>query len=240
MATVGITSLVTSGLLFCHITYKLVRWAIRDIKNRKEQLEQPGRLTMKRKSIDLNMGLVENHYYRAKGWKPGDGSDTVSPSAQQEILSAEIKKSYGMEATPQAPFWTRLEKPPNPLLLLIFNLILSDIVLSASYASDAVWLSIDGIIAPSRTCTAQGWIVSCGCLTTSGFLFSLSIFSYLGIIRGYKATTRDIIIACSIVWSLSILLSSLGPMYFHDDTFYGRETTWVSRLISFCSQKTLC
>ncbi|KAJ4386573.1 hypothetical protein N0V93_009471 [Gnomoniopsis smithogilvyi] len=226
MTSVGLTSLVMAGLLFCHITYKLVSWKIRDIKNQKGQLEQRGQSNTKRNSIDLNMGLAEDHYYQAKGHKPSDSRETVFPSAQRESSSQETAKNPRTDAGPQFSLSIHREKPPNPLLLLIYNLLLSDIVLSASYASDAVWLRMDGIIAPSLTCTVQGWIVSCGCLTTSGFLFAIAIFSYLGIIRGYKATSRDVLIACSIVWILSLFLSSLGPMYFRDDTYYGRETTW--------------
>lgn len=230
MSSVGLTSLVTAGLLFCHITYKLVSWKIRDIKYQKQQLAQPGRSNTERNSIDLNMGLAEDHYYQAKGRKPSDSSDNTFPSAAQGNVDEGMGKAPDrVETGPQPSLSIHREKPPNPLLLLIYNLLLSDIVLSASYINDVIWLSIDGIIAPSPTCTAQGWVVSCGCLTTSGFLFAISIFSYLGIIRGYKATTRDIAIACSIVWTLSIILSSLGPIYFHDATFYGRETTWVSQ-----------
>lgn len=232
MTSVGLTSLVTAGLLFCHITYKLVCWKVRDIKNQKEQLEQLGRSDTTRNSVDLNMGLAEDHYYQAKSRKPGDTA--AFPSAQQEPSSDETKDhQIPAEVLPQLSLSTLREKPPSPLLLLIYNLLLSDVVLSASYANDAVWLNMDAIIAPSSTCTVQGWIVSCGCLTTSGFLFAISIFSYLGIMRGYKATQRDVFIACSIVWTLSVILSSLGPMYFRDATYYGRETTWVSRVFSF-------
>ncbi|KAJ4421065.1 hypothetical protein N0V82_003969 [Gnomoniopsis sp. IMI 355080] len=226
MTSVGLLSLVTSGLLLCHITYRLISWKLRDIKNQKEQLEQLGRSNTIRNSVDLNMGLAEDHYYLAKGRKPGESSDTASPSAQPETSSEETKTHDMAEVIPQLSLSTLREKPPSPLLLLIYNLLLSDVVLSASYANDAVWLRMDGIIVPSTTCTAQGWIVSAGCLTTSGFLFAISIFSYLGIMRGYKATQRDVFIACSIVWTLAIILSSLGLIYFRDNEFYGRETTW--------------
>lgn len=230
LTAVGMTSLVTAGLLFFHITYRLVCWKIRDIRNQKGQLGQPTSLTQ-RNSVDLNLGLAEDHYYLAKNRKLENSIDTESPSAQQDDHSKETTSNTPTETIPQSSPSTHREKPPNPLLLLIYNLLMSDVVLSSSYACDIVWLRINGIIAPSTNCTVQGWIVSAGCLTTSGFLFAISIFSYLGIIRGYKATIRDVIIACSVVWSLSIILSSLGPMYFRDASYYGRETTWVSHFI---------
>lgn len=229
MTSVGVTSLVTAWLLFCHITYKLVAWKIRDTRNQRGQLEQPARSSTNEAPIDLNMGLAEGHYYQAKGRKPDNSSNTSSSSAQQDAQSVKTNHNLRVEPDFRPSPSIRREKPPNPLLLLIYNLVLSDVMLSASYTNNAAWLAMDGIIVPSRTCTAQGWLVSFGCLTTSGFLFAIAIFSYLGIICGYKATTRDVMIACSVVWSLSIILSSLGPMVFDDATFYGRETTWVSR-----------
>lgn len=236
MVCAGLTSLLTAGLLFSHITYKLVRWKIRNIGNATKQLTQPIIPPTRKNSIDLNMGLAEGHYYQAKSQKTGDYSETGLSPAQQELHNASTAMNERTtESESHLSQSTRREKPPNPLLLLIYNLLLSDIALSASYANGVVWLAIDGIIAPSPTCIAQGWIVSFGCLTTSGFLFAISIFSYLGIIRGYKATTRDVVIACTTVWSLSIILSSLGPMYFRDATYYGRETTWVSRRTIPCS-----
>lgn len=231
LTAVGLTSLVTAGLLIFHITHRLICWKIRDIRNQKGQLGQSASLTIQRNSVDLNLGLAEDHYYQAKSRKLENSIDTESPSAQQDDYNKETTSNAPTEIIPQPSPSTHREKPPNPLLLLIYNLLLSDVVLSSSYACDIVWLRINGIIAPSPNCTVQGWIVSAGCLTTSGFLFAISIFSYLGIIRGYKATIRDVIIACTIVWSLSIFLSSLGPMYFRDASYYGRETTWVSHFI---------
>lgn len=232
LTSVGLTSLVTAGLLFFHITYRLVCWKIRDIRNQKGQPGQPVSLTAQRNSVDLNMGLAEDHYYQAKSRKLDSSIDTESPSTQQDDYRKETTVNTATENNiPQPSPSTRREKPPNPLLLLIYNLLLSDVVLSSSYACDIVWLRMNGIIAPSTNCTVQGWVVSAGCLTTSGFLFAISIFSYLGIIQGYKATVRDVIISCTIVWAMSIILSSLGPMYFHDSSYYGRETTWVSHLI---------
>ncbi|PSR76245.1 hypothetical protein BD289DRAFT_177401 [Coniella lustricola] len=118
------------------------------------------------------------------------------------------------------------ERPPNPLLLLIYNLLAADTFLSATYLHNSYWLKVDGIVTPSRICSSQGWFVSFGCLTTSGFLFIISVFSYLGIIRGYKATTRDVLIACACIWCASIFLASLGPMYYQEESFWGRETNW--------------
>lgn len=229
MATVGITSLVAAGLLWLHITYRLLLWKIRQIRSQRQQLEAPtAQPTTTSGTIDLNLGLAENHYYQARYHR--NANDTPPSGGQKQIERTNtVVSQVAVEQGPQSrTSSTRREKPPNPLLLLIYNLILADVMLSISYISNVSWLRMDGIIASSRTCTAQGWIVSVGCLTTSGFLFAISIFSYLGIIRGYKAKSRDVGIACLIVWIMSLFLASLGPLIVRDDHFYGRETLWVS------------
>lgn len=245
ITVVGMCSLVATALLWLHITYRLILWKIRDRRFLRRQLEPPPKSAPAMDVIDLNLGLVENHYYQARRYNnkntntntnTNNNGDTVDilPPTQAPLEKSETRgsKSEGQVSS------TRREKPPNPLLLLIYNLILSDCVLSASYANNLFWLRNDGIIVPSLTCSIQGWIVSVGCITTSGFLFSISIFSFLGIIHGYKAKPRDVLAACIVVWFMSFLLSSIGPMAIRDGTFYGRETTWVCLLFSWLTLLT--
>lgn len=246
MLSVGMVSLLSTMLLLVHITYNLVRWKLRDMRLEKEERKQ-AMLPTPAPRVDLSLGLTEEQYYQTRrGGRPHAGSEPPpfenAPNQDQELdmrnkttLSnsssngspAEADAAVGPTRSPAAQS-SRREKPPNPLLMLIYNLLLGDVALSAAYTNAIVWLSQDGIFAPSNTCSAQGWIISFGCLATSGFLCTISIFSYFGIIRGYKATQRDVLIACSTVWALSIIISSIGPMYYRGDgTFYGRETNWV-------------
>lgn len=232
MAAVGLVSLGASSLLFFHITYSLVSWKIRDLRCQREQARQATK-TAPPTGVDLQLGLTESQYYQTRRRKPDDDADV--PFTARGELPERTNTALSNRAE-QAPVVLqtsslRREKPPNPLLLLIYNLILADVGLSAAYANDATWIRIDGILAGTGTCNAQGWIISFGCVATSGFLFTISIFSYLGIIRGYKATQRDVLIACSVIWICSFILPSLGPIRFHiqnaDDPFYARETLWV-------------
>lgn len=265
MICIGMASLLTTTLLLVQITYSLVRWKLRDLRRQRLQDQERARstgLSPAGPDVDLQLGLTEEHYYlyQATRGKPGlsssgggefNSNNTKYASTQreqeEELERTETALSSPTEPTPAArpcpvPHHAGgngrrrgREKPPNPLLLLIYNLLLADAALSAAYANDAVWLAMDAIVAPSPTCNAQGWIISFGCLTTSGFLFTISVFSYLGIIRGYKATQRDVLVACSTVWTMSIVLSTVGPISFHGDgSFYGRETNWVRLLPRVC------
>lgn len=222
MLVLGMLSLVTTSLLFFHITYRLIRWKINDA--RPPQGIQPHRATNSttEAQVDLSLGLSEAQYFQTR--QKQSASETAATSSTQAPVSLDplARRDTGQTVV------SRRQKPPNPLLLLIYNLLFSDICLSAAYVNNAVWLHRDMIEVGSTACHAQGWIVSFGCLATSGFLFTISIFSYLGIIRGRKPTTFVVVSACAAVWILSIFLASLGLFFIDIDKYYKRQVLWVS------------
>lgn len=223
MLVLGMLSLVTTSVLFFHITYRLILWKINDV--RPAQGIQPHHQATNSTSaaqVDLSLGLSEAQYFQTRQKQPaGEAAATASTQAPVS-LDPLTRRDTGQTVV------SRRQKPPNPLLLLIYNLLFSDICLSAAYVNNAVWLHRDMIEVGSATCHAQGWIVSFGCLATSGFLFTISIFSYLGIIRGRKPTTLVVVTACAAVWVLSILLASLGLFFIDIDKYYKRQVLWVS------------
>lgn len=229
MLVLGLLSLVTTSLLFLHITYRLIRWKINDA--RPGQQIQPHRATNSTTDaqVDLSLGLSEAQYFQSRQKQPA-GEAAAAASTQAQVSAGPLtRRDTGQTVI------SRRQKPPNPLLLLIYNLLLSDICLSAAYVNNAVWLHRDMIEVGSAACHAQGWIVSFGCLATSGFLFTISIFSYLGIIRGQKPTTLVVVTACTAVWVLSIFLATLGLFFVDIDEFYKRQVLWVSSQISSAS-----
>lgn len=210
LLAVGSVSLVICSLLFLHITYKLILWKVRHYRSQKKENAANVAVT---ENVDLSLGLSENHYYQTRQ-KAGGGTAT-------ELPRGPLARSDTIQTTS-----THSQKPPNPLLLLIYNLLLSDIVLSIAYMNNVFWLVNDEMIVSSTTCRVQGWNISFGTLVTSGFLFAISFFSYAGIIRGYKPSTCVIIISCAVVWVLSIFISSLGLIFFNVGDFFRRQTIW--------------
>ena len=221
MLVLGISSLVTTSLLFFHITYRLILWKINDAR---PQEIQPHRATNSTSGaqVDLSLGLSEAQYFQTRQKQPA--GETAATTLRQAPLPYDPLTRRGTVHS----VISRRQKPPNPLLLLIYNLLFSDIGLSAAYVNNAVWLHRDMIEVGSAACHSQGWIISFGCLATSGFLFTISIFSYLGIIRGHKPTTRVVVTACAAVWALSVFLASLGLFFINVEDYYKRQVLWVS------------
>lgn len=221
MLVLGTLSLVTTSLLILHITYRLILFKINDARPQEIQSHRATNSTSGAQ-VDLSLGLSEAQYFQTRQ-KLSAGDAAATTSTQASVPPDPLTRRDTEHSV-----LSRRQKPPNPLLLLIYNLLLSDICLSAAYMNNAVWLHRDMIEVGSAACHAQGWIVSFGCLATSGFLFTISIFSYLGIIRGHKPTTGVVVTACAAVWGLSVFLSSLGLIFINVEDYYKRQVLWVS------------
>ncbi|KAG8167531.1 hypothetical protein KVR01_003220 [Diaporthe batatas] len=219
MLVLGLLSLVTTSLLFLHITYRLIRWKINDARSGQE-IHHRATYSTTDAQVDLSLGLSEAQYFKTRQKQPASEAAAAAPTQAPVSASPLTRRDTGQTVI------SRRQKPPNPLLLLIYNLLLSDICLSAAYVNNAVWLHRDMIEVGSAACHVQGWIVSFGCLATSGFLFTISIFSYLGIIRGRKPTTLVVVIACAAVWVLSVFLATLGLFFIDIDKYYKRQVLW--------------
>jgi hypothetical protein len=223
MLILGMLSLVTTSLLVLHITYRLILWKINDSRPaRGVQPHHQSTSSTSAAQVDLSLGLSEAQYLQARQKQSAAEAAPAASTHAPVSLDPLARQETGQTVA------SRRQKPPNPLLLLIYNLLLSDISLSAAYVNNAVWLQRDMIEVGSAACHAQGWIVSFGCLATSGFLFTMAIVSYLGIIRGRKPTTLVVVIACAVVWFLSMFLASLGLFFIDIDKYYKRQVLWVS------------
>jgi hypothetical protein len=53
--------------------------------------------------------------------------------------------------------WTRLSKPPNQFVILIYNLVFADLQQSTAFVLNSRWLDMEGIFIDSPACWAQGW-----------------------------------------------------------------------------------
>lgn len=221
MLVLGMLSLVTTSLLFFHITYRLIVWKINDARVPEIPSHRATDSTTGAQ-VDLSLGLSEAQYFQTRQKQSASDAAATTSTQGPVVPDPLTRRETGHSVI------SRRQKPPNPLLLLIYNLLFSDICLSSAYIANAIWLHRDMIEVGSAACHAQGWIVSFGCLVTSGFLFMISIFSYFGIIRGHKPTTRVVVAACAVVWILSVFLASLGLIFIDVDEYYKRQVLWVS------------
>lgn len=209
MAAFGLLSTTTATLLWLHMAYRLLLWKLEDAGwNRKAAS------ATSRPAVDLSLGLPESAYRQAKS----------VPQEQGRVRAA----SLGAGSIGRS-FSSAQSNAPNPLLILIHNLILADVFLSACYLENIVWVRENAILVGSVYCHAQGWLVSLGCLSSSMFLASMALYTYLTIIHGYKPRGQFVLINILLVWATSLILTCIPPLASAGTDLWGRNNLWVCR-----------
>lgn len=153
-------SLLSSLLLFTHLTCKLVRYSVKRGRraSRFRQVER-GRANQRSDSVDLNLGLEEQHFGGSRR-----GHRSPSPGELQD-------KTY---------------PPPNQFVVLLYNLLLADMHQAVAFFLNVVWVAKDGIFVRTTACWTQGLFISNGDLASSCFIATIALHTYLTIVRGYR------------------------------------------------------
>ncbi len=115
----------------------------------------------------------------------------------------------------------------NQNLLLLVNLLIGDLLQAAGILINYHWLSIDAILAPSHACTAQGWMVNLGDISSGCFVFMIAIHTATSVLRGKLIPLKQLSIMVACCWVFCIILSSLGLMI-HGRDYYAAAGFWVS------------
>ncbi|KAK3379260.1 G protein-coupled glucose receptor regulating Gpa2-domain-containing protein [Lasiosphaeria ovina] len=120
---------------------------------------------------------------------------------------------------------------PNQFLVLVFNLFLADVHQSAAFLLNGVWIGQrNGIDVHTRTCFAQGWLVSTGDLASSCFITAIAFHTYLGVVRNYKPPQWALNLTVVGLWVFDYLLAILGPVMTNNGREYGgfyvRAAAW--------------
>lgn len=152
-------SLISSFLLFAHLTCKLVRYSMKRARRRsKFRQAERGWANQRVESVDLNLGLDEFHF-------------GVSRRDQRSPSPGDLHKE-----TP----------PPNQFVVLLYNLLLADMHQAMAFFLNVVWVAKDGIFVRTSECWTQGLFISNGDLASSCFIATIALHTYLTVVRGYR------------------------------------------------------
>lgn len=244
---VGITVLATvsflcSSILFLYLTYKLVAWKffLRD------RGERPTHL-----ALDRSDSQPDNAQRDAKSHQATERQDEPRSSQQASDFILGIEGIFSEESKPQGPEpvstrhadeRVRVNSSPNQFFVLIYNLLLADMHQSIAFVLNASWLRYDGIMVENPTCFVQGLFVSTGDLSSSMFLTTIAIHTYLSVVKGYRPTQRTLYLAVSTVWifvyAISVIPIAVTRNGASAGGFFVRAGAWVSQL-PLCSQLQL-
>ncbi|GAB7351912.1 hypothetical protein MBLNU459_g2454t1 [Dothideomycetes sp. NU459] len=113
----------------------------------------------------------------------------------------------------------------NQYVVLIINLLLADLLQGVSFMFSFHWVYHDGILAPSRTCFTQGYLLNMGDLASGFFVLGIAMHTFYGAVRGKHAKHTTFTAWIISAWLIAALLTSIGPIWHHED-FFVRAGAW--------------
>ncbi|KJZ75633.1 hypothetical protein HIM_05096 [Hirsutella minnesotensis 3608] len=124
--------------------------------------------------------------------------------------------------------------PPNQFLVLIYNLLLADMHQSLAFLLNAAWLNQDSITVSTPTCFAQGLLLSTGDLSSSIFITTIAVHTYLSVVRKRKPAQYLLytVILCNWVFVYAISLLPIAATRNGADRggFFVRAGAWVGSI----------
>lgn len=125
----------------------------------------------------------------------------------------------------------------NPLLVLIYMLLIADIIQASSFIPNLVWVRQDGITVRSNSCWGQGWLRSQGDLASGMFAAAISLNTYLLVVHQYTLPSKALRLIVATIWSFSFLMVAAGVWAADNGKNHGgyfvRVDTWVSAVPTF-------
>jgi hypothetical protein len=203
--TAALISFISTTTLFLFISYKLIAGLA-------ERWYRPGRAHVA--ANELTLGLPDRRHALSESF-----------CHQQQLEGASKSTTLPMSISD--------EQPRNPFPLLIYNLLLSEMQTTLGYALNIEWVVRNGVYVGTTTCWAQGWLNNIGILSSSIFLVSISINTYLSVVRGWRPPQWFIRAWIAFCWILSLALTSAGIIQSNNGRAEGgwfvRANTWVGR-----------
>ncbi|PNY29520.1 Uncharacterized protein TCAP_00557 [Tolypocladium capitatum] len=218
ITVLAFVSFVCSTTLFLYLTYKLLVWhfAIRRRNARRrsssEQSQRPP--TAAQQTSDFTLGI--------------DGIFTGRSLARAASATSENDHDQHKPDVVPPP---RDEPPrPNQFLVLIYNLLLADMHQGLAFLLNSTWLRLDGIFARTPTCFAQGFFMSTGDLSSSIFITTIAVHTFLSIVQRRRPPQRLLYLIVVANWIFVYLLVALPIAATHNGAnvggFYVRAGVW--------------
>lgn len=209
-------SLISSFLLFTHLTCKLVRYSMKRARRRsKFRQAERGWANQRVASVDLNLGLDEFHF-------------GVSRRDQRSPSPSDLQK--------ESP-------PPNQFVVLLYNLLLADMHQAMAFFLNVVWIAKDGIFVRTSECWTQGLFISNGDLASSCFIATIALHTYLTVVRGYRppewVLNSWIVGMWVFVYGMTIAGIASTNNGREAGGYYVRASAWVSKRSSCTGRRIL-
>lgn len=201
-------SLVSSSLLFTHLTLKLIRYCLKKRRTevRAQAPQESQNQSFRPESMDLELVLEQ--------------ANLGSISRHQRV-----RKTVQTSQPEQCP-------PPNQFVVLFHSLLLADFHQAIAFFLNAVWVAKDGITVGSPACWAQGLFISNGDLASSCFIFTIALHTYLSLVREYRPPQMVLYAWVAGTWVFVYSVGLAGIVFTNNGRdvggYFVRASAWVS------------
>jgi hypothetical protein len=117
----------------------------------------------------------------------------------------------------------RYQKTPlryNQSLILILNLLIADFQQAVSFILSLHWLYKNAILAPTNVCSAQGWFVQIGDVSSGIFSLCIALQTFSVIVLQKQFPYKNFVITIIAVWTFCLVLSVISPLtHIGEDVF---------------------
>lgn len=113
----------------------------------------------------------------------------------------------------------------NQYIVLIMNLLLADLQQGMSFLVSFHWIQKDAILAPSRACFAQGWLLNIGDVASGFFVLAIAMHTFYTAVKGRQLSNTVFTTLIISTWVFALLLTAVGPMI-HQEHYFVRAGAW--------------
>jgi hypothetical protein len=145
------------------------------------------------------------------------------------LLSTASTLSLLLFITYRMVYWRRYYDQPmikNQILVLIYNLLLADFQQSLAFIISFYWASQNRMVGPHPACSAQGWFIQIGDVSSGLFVLSIGIHTFISIVWRKIISTRAFMAWVIGMWISCITISSTGLLKVREG--FVPTAAWVS------------
>lgn len=234
IGALAVVSLILCTSLFSFITYRVIQGRLKS--PHRTRYKKP-RMFTRRPSSPIQSNQHEEHQLcrqASSNTLTGAAKSPLSPRSDPSQRDHRLSHQDGAEevAVGTVPNIRRRYQGYNPLLVLIYMLLIADIIQSASFIPNLVWVDHNAIHVRSESCWAQGWLRSQGDVASAIFAAAVSINTYLLVVHRYTMPSKALRLIVASVWSFSFIIVAAGVWASNNGRDHGgyfvRVDTWVS------------
>jgi len=126
-------------------------------------------------------------------------------------------------------YWRRYYEAPissHQIFILIYNLLLADMQQALSFLLSFHWIAQNGIMASSRACFAQGWLIQIGDVSSGIWVMAIAIHTFMGLVAQRMIPKRLFIFSVVFIWAVCLILTAIGPIVYRGN-FFIPSGAWV-------------